>query len=976
MSGPARLGLAPSPRYYVAPTVLVAVLGLVLSLVAWFAAGRWQDRDAEDEFAAKAANHLALLRDGFADFEDAMSAYHGFIEGAAGAIDPERLDRFATPLVEKFQGLADLAWAVRATDAEQSNIEAAARRDDLREHPISGLAGLGKRDAPGNLGEHYPIFYATPREFERNLAGFDLNTGPVRRAALEQARDSGEVAVSGILPLQIGAVGVIAVQPVYAGGARPSSVDERRRNLIGFAVGAFRLGPMVDGALARFSAPAGINIYIYDAGAQAEDLPLYVHASRQADAPALPLRLKAAEAPLHVSGVVRLGNQPFLAVFAPVREAHGLWTSEALATFAGCLVLSAVGCGYTRRESRRRQQEALLAIEVRTSEERLSTIFDSVTDGIFLVDPKTGTFVDVNKAGCGMFGYAPGELVGSTILAVSSGIPPYTEAAVTEYFLKAQSGGLQNFEWQAKRKDGSLFWIEVSLRIAAFYSTSDVGFAVVRDITERKRASDQMEQMARYDLLTGLANRRVFVEALEQAIARAQRGAKSFAVLYLDLDHFKDVNDTLGHPVGDLLLQAVGDRLQTSVRATDVVARFGGDEFAVILSDIEGPRNAALVPEKIQGANCEAVAVQEAAEIVAGVADKILRALSRPFSIQGNEIHSGATVGIAVYGEDSPDSETMLSHADVALYKAKSEARGTYRFFTDVMDAEVRARVKLSTELRAAIASGQFFLVYQPQVDIDTGRIVGMEALARWRHPIRGNLGPAEFIEAAETNGLIVPLGRWVMREACRQIRKWSDAGVAPPVVAINISGVQCKTPPALQADIAAALEEFSVPAARLELELTESVLMQASHQHRDLLVALHNNGHRIAIDDFGTGYSSLSYLCRYPVDRIKIGQIFITGIGKVPANDAIVRAALGLARTLEMEAVVEGVETAEQLALLKAWGGRTIQGYFFSRPLPVAEATSLLRTGTVLRHQRDDADHAIANRSAYADANENFDRG
>jgi diguanylate cyclase (GGDEF)-like protein/PAS domain S-box-containing protein len=935
-----------------------------LSLFAWLGAGRWQDEYFEKAFTTTAAGHLASLRDGFTDFEDAMHLYYGFIQGAAGVIDPERLDRFAAPLVEKYQGLTDLAWVPRVSESEQSKFEALARGRDLRKPSIFGLAGPSKRFAPGNLGEYYPLLYVTPRELERELAGFDLGSDPVRQAALEQARDSGELAVSAALPLLIGAheLGFIAVQPVYAQGARPSSIAERQRNLIGFAMGALRLREMVDGTIARLLEPAGINIHIYRTGALSKDMPLYTHTSGLADARALPLRREAAEARLHLSGTVRFGDQSFLAVLAPVREPHGPWTPGALAVLAGSLALWSAGCGYTRREDRRRRKEALRATEVRVSEDRLSTIFDSVTDGIFLSNPKTGAFVEVNKAGCDMFGYSHEELVGSTILALSSGISPYDQAAVTAQFSKAQSDGTQGFEWHAKRKDGSLFWVEISLRVAAF-STSDLGLAVVRDITERKRSADLMAQMARYDLLTGLANRRVFVEALEQAIARAQRGAKSFAVLYLDLDHFKDVNDTLGHPVGDLLLQAVGDRLQKSVRATDVVARFGGDEFAVILRDIERPGNGVIVSERVEAPNCEPNAVEEVAAIAAFVANKILTALSRPFVIRENQIASGASIGIAVYGEDSPDGETMLSHADVALYKAKSEARGTYRFFTDVMDAEVRTRVRVSTELRAAIASDQLFLMYQPQVDIDSGRIVGMEALVRWRHPTRGNLGPAEFIEAAETNGLIVPLGRWVMREACRQMKRWSDAGVATPLVAINISGVQCKTPHELLADIAAAIEEFGLPAARLELELTESVLVEASRQHQDMLLTLHRNGHRIAIDDFGTGYSSLSYLCNYPVDRIKISHSFIAGIGKAHANDAVVRAALGLTRVLEIEAVVEGVETAEQLALLKTWGARTIQGYFFSKPLSVPEATALLRSGTVLRHHRDDADYAGANR-------------
>jgi EAL domain-containing protein (putative c-di-GMP-specific phosphodiesterase class I) len=264
------------------------------------------------------------------------------------------------------------------------------------------------------------------------------------------------------------------------------------------------------------------------------------------------------------------------------------------------------------------------------------------------------------------------------------------------------------------------------------------------------------------------------------------------------------------------------------------------------------------------------------------------------------------------------------------------------------MDTEVRARVSMSAELREAIASDQLFLMYQPQVEIDTGRIVGLEALVRWRHPLRGVMGPGKFIPAAERNGLIVPLGHWVLREACHQIKLWLDADIAPPLISVNLSGVQFKMPLQLEDDIAAILAEVGVPARFVELELTESVLMMAAREHNDLLVRLRKAGHRIAIDDFGNGYSSLDYLRRFPADRIKIAGNFIADIGIASGDDAIVKAALGLARELGIEVVVEGVESAAQLDLLKAWGCRIVQGYYFARPLPVPEMTALLRIGKI----------------------------
>jgi diguanylate cyclase (GGDEF)-like protein/PAS domain S-box-containing protein len=449
-----------------------------------------------------------------------------------------------------------------------------------------------------------------------------------------------------------------------------------------------------------------------------------------------------------------------------------------------------------------------------------------------------------------------------------------------------------------------------------------------RDVTEAKRAEAKITQMARFDNLTGLANRGVFVEALQQAIAWAQRNAtQTFAVLYLDLDHFKDVNDTLGHPIGDLLLQEVGQRLLASVRESDTVARFGGDEFAIILFGICDPDDAAVL------------------------AGKIMKTIGDPFSLNGNAIHSGASVGIAVYGPDSYDAETLLSHADVALYRAKAEGRGTYRFFTDAMDAEVHMRVTTGAELRDALTLQQLFLEFQPQVEIETGRIVGVEALMRWRHPKRGIVGPGEFIPIAERSGLIVALGQWLMREVCLQTRQWLDDGIAPASVAFNLSGVQFKTALKLESDIAAILEETGVPPRYLELELTESVLMDASREHNDVLIRLRQKGLRIAIDDFGTGYSSLDYLRRFPVNRIKIAQTFVSNLETVE-NTAIVKAALGLAQALGIEMIVEGVETLAQLELLRSWGCGYVQGYYFSKPLSASEATLLLRVGKICKSQ------------------------
>ena len=474
-------------------------------------------------------------------------------------------------------------------------------------------------------------------------------------------------------------------------------------------------------------------------------------------------------------------------------------------------------------------------------------------------------------------------------------------------------GRWRNGDWSVRA--GSASGIPEFDRLASAFD------GMAAEVSSRE---SKISWMARFDNLTGLANRREFTEALQHQIARASRDGASFAVLYLDLDHFKDVNDTLGHPVGDLLLQSVAERLKASARETDIVSRFGGDEFALIATHLQEPADAAVLALKVLSAICE------------------------PLLIENIEVRSGASIGIAVYGPESANAETLLSHADIALYRAKSEGRGTYRFFTDAMDTEVRTEFMLSTELRQAIDSDQLYLEYQPQVDIYTGRIIGVEALVRWLHPTRGVISPGTFIPVAEKSGLIVALGRWVMHESFRQMKKWLNAGVAPPLIAVNLSVLQFKTPRELENDIEAILAETGVPPRMVEFELTESVLMDASREHSDVLLRLRGSGFRIAIDDFGTGYSSLDYLRRFPVDRIKIAQQFMLDLTE-GSGDAIIRAAIALAHELNLEVILEGVETARQLQRVKSCGGREVQGFYFSKPVRAEAMTGLLRKGIIL---------------------------
>ena len=443
-----------------------------------------------------------------------------------------------------------------------------------------------------------------------------------------------------------------------------------------------------------------------------------------------------------------------------------------------------------------------------------------------------------------------------------------------------------------------------------------------QEIVERERAEQMTEHSARHDFLTDLPNRMMFLERLKQEIGRVKRGDKSFAVFFLDLDEFKDINDTLGHQIGDKLLVAVAERLKQGVREVDTVARLGGDEFAVIQTGLHDPADAAVL------------------------ATKLIDVLGSHFELDGHEVHTTVSIGTAIYTPDVADEQTILTQADLAMYKAKGLGGGRYCFYLPEMDEQIRARTTLVEDLRSGIKRGELELYYQPQVNLDSGAIVGVESLVRWHHPTRGLLAPDLFIGEAERSGLILELDSWVMSEACRQGRAWLDAGTAPPIVSVNVSSAVLKRGAQYLESLEIALRETGYPPERLELELTETVFMETTQAHREVLDALKLIGVRIALDDFGTGYSSLEYLRTFPIDRIKIAQVFVARLPGDANSAAIVETITYLAAALHIALIAEGVETKEQLQFLRARGCLEAQGYYFSRPVPCEAASALIRRG------------------------------
>jgi diguanylate cyclase (GGDEF)-like protein/PAS domain S-box-containing protein len=544
---------------------------------------------------------------------------------------------------------------------------------------------------------------------------------------------------------------------------------------------------------------------------------------------------------------------------------------------------------------------------------------EAATNAIILVDAQAPDrpIVHVNRAFQAMTGYPTEEVIGRNcrflqgddreqpdLVRLRDAITRGAEATVL----------LRNY-----RKDGTLFWnsLRVSpVRNEAGTVTHFVG--IQTDVTELKTYQLELEHRANYDGLTGLANKNLLTDRLEHASTVAQRSGRRFGLLYLDLDRFKLVNESLGHNNGDSMLKCVAARLKAAVREADTVARLGGDEFAVLLHELDNPA------------------------AVSSIAQKILRTLEEPLDIGNQQVFSSASIGICIGPDDGADADTLLKNADAAMYRAKGSGRNQLCFYTEDLNANALDRLRLDADLRHALATEAFELHYQPRVSLTTGAITSVEALIRWRQPGHGLVSPASFIPLAEETGLIVPMGAWVLRTACRQMRVWRDAGLRDLRVAVNLSPRQFRQPDLIRM-IAGILDDEGLEAAYLELEITEGVAMHDPVNNQKVLEDLSGRGIALAIDDFGTGYSSLAYLKRFPIDYLKIDQSFVRGLPGDEDDENIVRSIIALAKTLKLTVIAEGVETEAQREFLRRYECDEMQGYLFSKPRPAAELSELL---------------------------------
>ncbi|HEY9104056.1 EAL domain-containing protein [Chitinimonas sp.] len=551
--------------------------------------------------------------------------------------------------------------------------------------------------------------------------------------------------------------------------------------------------------------------------------------------------------------------------------------------------------------------------------ELAAKVFDNTAEAIMVIAPDNH-ITSVNRAFTDILGYSAEEVVGQSSSVLRD---PLQDATLYE---NVNNQYINHGAWQGevpfRRKSGEVFtaWVQVNVARDVTGRIGDV-VTLIRDISDVKKAQERILHLARFDALTELPNRPYFRELTEDALQEARRHGEHRALLFVDLDHFKTINDSLGHDMGDQLLKEVATRLSEALRAGDVVGRLGGDEFVILLRNLEDGGDASYV------------------------AQRVLERLAQPFYLAEHELVVTPSLGIALYPSDGEDYDTLVRNADAAMYHAKENGRNTFRFYTADMNARAREILAVENQLRRALERDEFVLHYQPQVEMGSGRLVGAEALIRWQHPERGLLGPMQFIPIAEERGLIGAIGHWVLREACRQNRAWQDAGLPPIEVAVNLSAMQFHRRD-LTEDITTILRESGLEARWLALEVTESVIVQDVEATVATLAALKSLGLKLAIDDFGTGYSSLSYLKRFKVDKLKIDRSFVMDVPGDADDSAITRAIVNLSRNLGLQVIAEGVETAEQWHFLKHEACDEVQGYLVSRPLPSQDMALRLQQG------------------------------
>ena len=912
--------------------VATFMLGLALTVVLCAGLRQAETERTQAEFAQRAAVRAAAVTRAFDEATDALRATNLFFLVSTQTSAPasrEQFDAFAQPLIRRHGYLQALEFQRFVSLRERAAFEAERARlwpgFTITERGPVGLARAGPR-------ERYLVNdYVVPIVGNEPVYGYDAMSNPAQRGFSMRAVDVGEPVASPLIDLVQGEWqrrGILIAMPVYRAGARLDGVAERRRAALGLTVVVIDVALLVGGSLdaVHLLEDRDFSLAVNAAG----DDGVMLRVFRHGDAPGpLPWwQVLAGESELRMErGFNVAGSRWELVVEQrPPGLAHHL---AELAALAFGLILSLAVAGLVQQRSARiRRTEALVeqrtaALEIATGSLRLyERAIEASANPILLVSAlRPGFPIEYANPACSrVYGYAVEELAGRPLAMLAGEKAEQPAMEELRQALRERREGHALVRQQTR--DGAELFSDVYIAPVRRPGGVTEHFVVtVYDVTKAKRYEAELEHHAQYDTLTGLANRALLADRIERAIGTA--GEQPVWAVALDIDHFKLINDTLGRRVGDEALRTVAARIRRVMRPADTAARVGGDDFMLVLCGCADERQAAARLQVVRDA------------------------VSEPLDMQGQVLVLGCTAGVAGYPADGGDAETLVKHAEIAMYRAKETGRNAVQFYAPHMNARAIDRLALEGALRLALQDDQFELHFQPQVDLASGFVVGTEALIRWRHPQLGTVRPDRFIGLAEETGLIVPIGAWVLRSACRQNQRWRRAGLGPLRVAVNLSARQFAEPDLIET-VARALEESGLPPDSLEIELTESMMMADVEAAIETMRCLKRMGVKLSIDDFGTGYSSLSYLKRLPVDVLKIDRSFVQDIVSSPDSAAMVDAIVSLAHGLRMNVIAEGVETLEQLDYLRNCGCDEVQGYVYCEPQKVADVEKLLRAGRV----------------------------
>ncbi|MCW2244666.1 diguanylate cyclase (GGDEF)-like protein/PAS domain S-box-containing protein [Azospirillum fermentarium] len=881
----------------------VLVLSFAATLTIWWMTSGVVQRESSERFASRVSEVHASIQDRMRSYAQVLRAASALFK-ASGTVTRSEWENFIRGLeLDRFYpGIPAVAYARAVPQPTLDDLVDEMRADGVPEFAVR---------PPGVRPEYLINIYAAPfNALNRAALGYDMLSEPVRRATIRHAVETGQPAITPRLILKIDEhrdpqPAFIMYFPTYDASRPQTTVEERRAALTGTVLAPFRVYPLVEGILGNDFGDIGLTIY--DGTETGDDHEMY---RSNADTPREPLHRVLRQVPFQD----RIWTIAYYST--PGFEAALHNDKPGLILGAGAIIsllVFAMAWSLSSNRARAAKLAAEMTESLRRRESELHQFFTQAPVGICILDAE-GRVIDCNPVMGQYMGVPADAIIGFNMLtdakdrsftfAVERALGGEPSEIETPYV--STLGGRQGF---------------YHAHFQPIFNGPDFLFVLgfIDDVSERKAAEDQVHYLAHFDALTALPNRTLLADRLTHAIALARRTETTIAVLFLDLDHFKVINDSLGHTVGDDVLKEVAERLRESVRESDTVARHGGDEFVVVLTDAGEAKD------------------------VATVAGQIIERLNAPMRIKGREFSISPSIGISMFPEDGDDGERLIKNADAALYQAKSAGRRAFRFFTNALDVQLNERLTVEASIRRALDLGEFRLHYQPQIDIATGGVIGLEGLIRWAHPDLGMVPPNRFIPIAEESGQITAISQWVMDEACRQMKQWQNSGITVQRVAVNISALQFRTPD-LPDQVEAVLARHGLPAGCLEIEVTEGALIHNLETATRILRALKTIGVKVSIDDFGTGYSSLSYLQRFPVDTLKIDRSFVGELGSDPHNAAIVRAIISLGKSLNLTIIAEGVETDQQLGLLRTEGCHAAQGYVYSRPLPPDEVARFLR--------------------------------